>query len=171
MSLHAPRIAVALLTAAALTPARGLAQTRGSGTTWDSAAPSPTRNEPPATKASRPPSEGKSFDDRRGLLGAPGAGQDKLGGSRLGVRAEVQPIPPEGSWVAGDRTRSLSSADVRAARAEQAPDLEWVTAQGTEGQGAAPSERVAEPGRDGGHATAEEGPAPQPEPEVSGEQE
>ena len=33
-----------------------------------------------------------------------------------------------GVWRSGDRVRSASSADVRAARQQQAPDLEWVKA-------------------------------------------
>ncbi len=75
---------------------------------------------------------------QHGLFGAPGAAQDALGPSRLGPRAES---PVRGSygeaarstgetysaWKSGDRVRSASSADVRAARQQQAPDLEWAS--------------------------------------------
>ena len=118
--------ALKALAAAALVAAAGgaTAQSRGSGSTWQSWRAPPTRGAgleaSRATTRSQVPGE----DRRRGMLGAPGAGQDHLGDSRLGARVEPLAVAPEGSWVAGDRVRSGSAADVRSARQQANPDRE-----------------------------------------------
>jgi hypothetical protein len=115
------------------------AQRRGTGSAHVSS------SKPPVTKGggSTVPSELGGVDQgqilpRHGMFGAPGAAPDALGPSRLGPPA-VSPgrgsygelatssEEPSSSWRSGDRVRSLSSADVRAARQQQAPDLEWAS--------------------------------------------
>jgi hypothetical protein len=53
--------------------------------------------------------------------GAPTALPAGRGGASPGY--SVAPAPE--AWRSGDRVRSWTSADVRAARQQQAPDLEW----------------------------------------------
>ncbi len=118
------------------------AQRRGTGLTRGSAAaPPPTQNS--GDTAASVSSTGAVHElpilPQHGFFGAPGAAQDALGPSRLGPRAESpvrgsygEAAPSTGetysAWKSGDRVRSASSADVRGARQQQAPDLEWASA-------------------------------------------
>lgn len=151
--------AVAVATAVAAEPAG--AQTRGAGSGWSAATPPVTKSDETPTEASRLPTRDLPIEPRHGVLGAPGAAFDSAGPSRLGrhgtrsVRpyygeeAQASGGEPYQAWVSGDRVRSWSSADVRAARQQQAPDLEWATASGhvpSVTPQAAPQERI-EPGR------------------------
>jgi hypothetical protein len=108
---------------------------------------------PPPTKSAGDeravrPARDAPIDPRHGLLGAPGAAPDPDPASRLGAAA-----PPSGSygeaaragrgsgaisstWHSGDRVRSADSADVRLARQQEAPDLEFV--DGAQGGRSAP---------------------------------
>jgi hypothetical protein len=90
----------------------------------------------PATKsagtaAERPdlPGHDGPIEPKHGLLGAPGSAPD--------ARRETFTSAGEGSpgesgvtasskWQSGDRVRSQSSSDVRQARQQQTPDLEFV---------------------------------------------
>ncbi len=117
------------------------AQVKGPGTgtyAWTS----------PVTKDAGPPEEkalvrarDEPYEPRHGLFGAPGAAPDAAGPSRLGPLSERAWSPSYGeneqgpaagesyaTWKSGARIRSWSSADVRSARQQQAPDLEWVAA-------------------------------------------
>lgn len=141
-------VAAALL--AAWAAAAG-AQARGAGLGW-------TGGGPPATKSSGPSGERASslqqrppqFDRRHGMLGAAGAAPDQQGEQRLGGFRGHASAPSYGeaarqasgggeyaydAWRSGDLVRSTSAADVRAARVQQAPDLEWAGAQATAATG------------------------------------
>ena len=113
---------------------------RGRGSGADSTTPPVTKSSGGAQEsATLGGARDQPFSPRLGLLGAPGAAQDSGGPERLGGHGERSYRPsfgeaaaPGGSggesyepWKSGDRVRSASSADVRAARQQQAPDLEW----------------------------------------------
>jgi hypothetical protein len=132
----------------------GMAAARGTGTGAPSVTYSPTRSSGGAAERAQLPLRDSEMLPRHGVLGAPGAAPDALGGSRLG-RRDLDPLQGGGeaspTWTAGDRVRSLSSADVRAARVQQAPELEWAG-----GGGAPPSPATAAaPTRERGAAPAQ----------------
>lgn len=129
-------------------------QPRGGGVGW-------TGGPPPATKSAGPDAERAASTQARppdfslglGFLGARGAAQDVRGALRLegygrlrapavapsyGEAAPGAAASPYASWSAGDRVRSTSAADVRAARGQQAPDLEWAGAQAAAGRASQP---------------------------------
>jgi hypothetical protein len=109
-------------------------EARGSGGKA-SAAP-PTKSAGPRSELAERPPRDMPIEPRHGLLAAPGAAPDALGPSRLepGAPRAVAPsygesAPREsrgGTWQSGDRVRSPNSADVRLARQQEAPDLEFV---------------------------------------------
>ena len=118
------------------------AQRRGTGSPGASSGTPPPTNDGAHSTASES-STGSGHDlpilPRHGMLGAPGSAPDALGPSRLGAHDESsarrsygEAAPGTGQayspWKSGDRVRSFSSADVRAARQQQAPDLEWADA-------------------------------------------
>lgn len=111
------------------------AETRGRGSGLPSTTPPATRSQGAKLERDEARPRGQPSSPARGILGAPGAAPDALGPSRLGPYGA--PPPPYGaaatgsdpvhsSWISGDRARSASSADVRAARRLVAPDLEIV---------------------------------------------
>jgi hypothetical protein len=129
------------------------AQARGGGVGW-------TGGEPPVTKSAGPEAERAAnlqqqppqFARALGLLGAAGAASDPQGPWRLGrygraswpsiapSYGEAAQLGPGGgssyeAWKSGDLVRSTSAADVRAARGQQAPDLEWTGAQASANEG------------------------------------
>jgi hypothetical protein len=130
---HSIFIAAALAVAAPC-----LAQSRGSAGTSD-AAPR-TKDAGPRQESAQEPGGTLPIEPRHGLLGAPGAAPDADGPSRLGREAPTTAAPSYGeapapiggalgrtmsrTWQSGDRVRSPSSADVRLARLQEAPDIE-----------------------------------------------
>jgi hypothetical protein len=132
--------------AAAMAFAAG-ASAQGSGGRGQATKAAPTKDSGKAPDRSAPSHE-LPAQTQRGLLGAPEAAPDAAGALRLGVTTPL-PVKPGGgagesyqTWQSGDRVRSLSSADVRAARVQQAPDLEWSQAAG---QRVAPSQAGTQP--------------------------
>lgn len=119
------RMAVAL--AVALAAAAAGAQRVGEGSGKSAVTPPPTKSYGVAAERPEMPTSDPLLLPRHGLLGAPGAALDAAGPSRLGAPSDrvatVGEMPD--AWRSGDRVRSASSADVRAARQQQAPDLEW----------------------------------------------
>jgi hypothetical protein len=117
---------------------------KGRGTGRDSTTSPPTRSAGTAAESAGLAAHDLPFSPRRGLMGAPGAAPDEAGPARLGGHGErswrpsfgesAQPGPGGGEayepWKSGDRIRSWTSADVRAARVQQAPDLEWAPSGG-----------------------------------------
>ncbi len=150
----------ALLAAGGLAAGRADAQHMGSGSGKSSVTPPPARSSGTAAERAELPAGDLPIEPRHGLLGAPGAALDSGGPSRLGAHAERAARPSYGesagtgagsyeaheAWRSGDRVRSWSSADVRAARQQQAPDLEWATAQGV---APGPQARPAQPRQEG----------------------
>jgi hypothetical protein len=124
-------------------------QARGGGVGWTGGEPPPTKSTgPTAEQAASLQVQPPRFERGLGLLGAAGAASDYQGPWRLGGygRSTFPPIAPSygeaagGSspfeaWRSGDVVRSTSAADVRAARMQQAPDLEWTGAQATANEG------------------------------------
>jgi len=98
--------------------------------------------EAPATKSAGTaaeqahlPGHDAPAEPRHGMLGAPGSAPDAYGPTRLGYDARGTMSATGGAagsasstWQSGDRVRSRTSADVRQARQQQAPDLEFVGA-------------------------------------------
>lgn len=129
--------ALGLLVLLVAAPAR--AERRGTGTRdADSTTPPPSEYPPARLESTVAPARDLPAIPRHGMMGSPGAAQDALGPSRLGPHGEQPSRPSWGEaapgtgqsyarWHAGDRVRSASSADVRAARQQQAPDLEWAS--------------------------------------------
>ena len=121
------------------------AQHLGSGSGKSSVTPPVTKSRGTASERAELPSGDLPIEPRHGMLGAPGAAQDPAGPSRLGGHAERAARPFYGesaeagasggetheAWKSGDLVRSWTSADVRASRQQQAPDLEWASARGT----------------------------------------
>lgn len=141
--MHTTRLATGL--AVLLVATQAAAQARGSGSGFGAATAPVTKSAGPPIEAPYLSAEDLPVTPRHGMMGAPGAAMDQLGPSRLGPHGERGLVPeygeapPEmggavdmgesyGVWRSGDRVRSASSADVRAARQQQAPDLEWVKA-------------------------------------------
>ncbi len=116
--------ALALTLALAATKAGAQERGRGSGESADTA---PTTKDSRDTERAERPASDPLVAPRHGLLGAPGAALDSAGASRLGPPSDRIAMAAEipDSWRSGDLVRSHSSADVRAARQQQAPDLEW----------------------------------------------
>jgi hypothetical protein len=134
--MRAVRIGLALI----LVVAQGRAHaSKGSGSGERASWTAPvTKDYGVADEASERTTGDTPIQPRHGLMGAPGAAQDAEGPSRLGPHVERAGRPSYGeeahgqgtgqtsqTWHSGDRVRSPSSADVRAARQQQAPDLEW----------------------------------------------
>ncbi len=121
-----------------------LAQRRGTGSGRAPGTAPPTKSAGPPEEAAHRPSPDPVLLPPHGMMGAPGAALDSLGPSRLGPHGETSVAPSYGeaaqrgsgggesyqAWKSGDRVRSTSSADVRSARQQQAPDLEWASANG-----------------------------------------
>ena len=122
------------------------AQARGGGVGWTGGPPPVTKSTgPDAERAASPLQPPPQFERGLGMLGAAGAAPDHRGGLRLGGfgRSYAPSVAPSygeaaqpsssvasyEAWKSGDRVRSTSAADVRAARGQQAPDLEWAGAQ------------------------------------------
>lgn len=127
-------ITVGLFVWLAASPAA--AQRLGTGTAHASPVTAPPTRNGASLEAGARPAPDLPLAPRHGMLGAPGAAQDALGPSRLGGHGERsarssygESAPGTGeaysSWHSGDRVRSSSSTDVRGARQQQAPDLEW----------------------------------------------
>lgn len=127
--------------AAALAFGRAAADERGRGSSGWTADAAPVTKDTRALGRANVPIPTPSVDLRRGFFGGTGAAQDANGPSRLGPvterhagRSYGEATPPSGymeqGWRSGDRVRSASSADVRAARGQQAPDLEWARSEG-----------------------------------------
>jgi hypothetical protein len=137
-------LVVATLLSTSVTAA---AQSRGSGSGRLSSTAPVTKDAGPPAEAAALPARDLPLEPRHGFFGAPGAAGDQDGPSRLGRHGDRATAPSYGeaarqvaaggevsdAWRSGDRVRSLSSADVRAARQQQAPDLEWASAGGTSG--------------------------------------
>ena len=144
--MHSRTFAAAVAFALALPAAHGEEPPlRGAGTGRSASTAPVTRSDETTSDAARLPARDLPIDPRHGLLGAPGAALDSDGPSRLGGHAEraqrssygeaAQGADIPDSWRSGDLARSKSSADVRAARQQQAPDLEWA------GQGSGPPQK------------------------------
>jgi hypothetical protein len=133
------------------------AQSAERGSSGKASAAPPTKSAGPRSERAALPPRDLPIEPRHGLLAAPGAAPDALGPSRLGPSAprtvapsygESAPREPRGgtissTWHSGDRVRSPSSADVRLARQQEAPDLEFVA----EAQGGARGQPAAVPAR------------------------
>lgn len=121
----------AALLASLLAATAAAAQQVGEGSGKSSVTPPPTKDSGSRGEGAEMPISTPAIEPRHGLLGAPGAALDSAGPSRLGPPPDRISIVAEmpDSWRSGDRVRSLSSSDVRAARRQQAPDLEWAPAQ------------------------------------------
>jgi hypothetical protein len=157
---RATRWAAAAL-ACALAAGGAAADTRGSGSRWPSTTTLPTKNAGTGEERAELPARDLPIEPSHGLLGAPGAAPDQAGPSRLGPRspevargaeapevyqpATDQPAQAYGTWKSGDRVRSASSADVRSARGQQAPDLEWASTRGAAAPGPQPGARAQPP--------------------------
>ena len=136
--MSALRRAIALVAALA---AAGAGAQQGMGSGKSSVTPPPTKDDGRTAERSEAPISDPLMEPRHGLLGAPGAALDWAGPSRLGApadRVRAQADVPD-SWRAGDRVRSATSADVRAARQQQAPDLEWAAPGGATAPEAKPA--------------------------------
>ena len=123
------RALAAILLATLALPAAA-ARTKGTGSGRSSATPPPTKDTGHAYERALRPERPPVFDPALGMFGALGAARDALGPSRLGGRGEFSGAPADNAesyagWKSGDRVRSVSANDVRAARVQQAPDLEW----------------------------------------------
>jgi hypothetical protein len=113
--------------------ARADGESTGSGSGKPAETPPVTKSDGPGLERAALPARDLPLEPRHGMLGAPGAAVDEAGPSRLGSHGDRSTAPNYGEagargpaeWQSGDRPRSLTSADVRAARREQAPDLEW----------------------------------------------
>ncbi|HUK65562.1 MAG TPA: hypothetical protein VLV17_01955 [Anaeromyxobacteraceae bacterium] len=109
------------------------AESTGAGSGRNAATPPVTKSAGPPREEAHLPARDLPLEPRHGMLGAPGSAVDGEGPSRLGSHSDRSTAPSYGEggpagpgwWRSGDRARSASSADVRAARREQAPDLEW----------------------------------------------
>ncbi|GEJ55391.1 hypothetical protein [Anaeromyxobacter diazotrophicus] len=120
-------------------------EARGAGAGW-------TGGQPPATKSAGPEAERAAsaqqqpprFERGLGMLGAAGAAPDRRGELRLGGFGRLRAPSAAASygeaasagggasyqaWKSGDQVRSTSAADVRSARVQQAPELEWAGGQ------------------------------------------
>jgi hypothetical protein len=118
------------------------AAARGSGSGEPAWTPPETKSAGPAAEASHSRSRGTDFERGLGLFGGYGAAKDSLGPWRLGRYGGSSTSPSYGeaaqrgsgggttyeAWKSGDLVRSTSAGDVRAARMQQAPDLEWLGA-------------------------------------------
>ena len=137
------RTMVLLVAALAASPA--IAQRVGAGSGKSSAAPPPTKSRGIAPERAGMPGTDPLIEPRHGLPGAPGAALDSAGSSRLGAPSDRIAGATEmpSSWNSGDRIRSWTSDDVRAARQQEAPDLEWAASR------SAPSPPAAEQRRSG----------------------
>ncbi len=128
--------------AALLVASAAAAQARGMGSDKSSVTPPVTKSGGPDAERAAMPSRPPSFDPRPGYMGGLGAALER--GGPLGPRSELAKKPSHreaaqpGSgggesyqtWKSGDIIRSWSANDVRAARVQQAPDLEWAGAAG-----------------------------------------
>jgi hypothetical protein len=108
-------IATALALVAAVRAEGGSRGSNGTAST----APA-TKSAGAAAETAELPGRDGPIEPRHGILGAP--------------VESVATAPP--TWRSGDRVRSRSSADVRQARQQQAPDLEFVGAADAKAQGA-----------------------------------
>ena len=105
------------------------AQARGMGSGRSSVTQPATKGEGPAAERASMRPLPPSFDPRPGYLGGMGAARES--GGPLGPRADLAPPHLEAAQARpGDALRSWSSNDVRAARGQQAPDLEWAVEAG-----------------------------------------
>jgi hypothetical protein len=129
------------------------AQSRGGGEGLTGGNPPPTKNAgPEAERASLLQQRDPRFERGLGLLGAAGAATDRRSAWRLEglprpYGTSVAPSYGEAAqqasgggqsyekWKSGDLVRSTSAADVRSARLQQAPDLEWTGAQASPDEG------------------------------------
>jgi hypothetical protein len=109
----------------------------GSGSSGRATAAPPTKSAGPAREEALLPGHDAPAEPPHGILGAPGSAPDAYGPTRLGYDARGTPSSMGASavtgaasstWQSGDRVRSQTSADVRQARQQQAPDLEFVGA-------------------------------------------
>ncbi len=154
-------VVTGVVLALAAAPARAQRRGEGSHGGWPDTEPS-TRSAGPAEESAYAPTGDLPLSPRHGMMGAPGAAPDAYGPSRLGAHGEglVAPSPgvarspsgPEevtGGWRAGDRVRSASSADVRAARQQQAPDLEWASSRAPAQPGVEPQAAAGAEAREG----------------------
>src|SRR5690242_6183293 len=108
--------------------AASLAEARGTGSGKSSATPPATKGSGSGTERALLPPRPPSFEPRPGYLGGMGAAQEPggpLGPSGDLARPAVVDVTQR---PAGDAIRSWSASDVRAARVQQAPDLEWAGA-------------------------------------------
>ncbi len=142
---------MAALLAGALAASRADAQHMGAGS-GKSAVTAPATKDSGADERPELPADRPPIEPRHGILGVPGAAQDSAGPSRLGAPADRSARPSYGesaeagagsdeaheTWRSGDLVRSWTSADVRASRQQQAPDLEWTTARGAAPGGQSP---------------------------------
>ena len=109
------------------------AQARGVGSGRSSVTQPATKGEGPAAERASMRPLPPTFDPRPGYLGGMGAAQER--GGPLGPRADLALPHREAAQARpGDALRSWSSNDVRAARVQQAPDLEWAV-EAAPGQG------------------------------------
>ncbi len=132
------RLRAIVILAAGLAAAPALAQRVGSGSGKSSVTAPPTKSSGVARERAEMPGDDPLVEPRHGLLGAPGAALDGSGPSRLGAPSDRLSMEADlpSTWRSGDIVRSRNSADVRAARQQQAPDLEWAasTSAGSGGQ-------------------------------------
>jgi hypothetical protein len=126
------------IAAALVVLAGARAQAVGPGASGRATAAPPTKSAGTAAEQAQLPGRDAPVEPRHGMLGAPGGAPDAYGPTRLGYDARGTasstganaPGASVGSasstWQSGDRVRSQTSADVRQARQQQAPDLEFV---------------------------------------------
>ena len=111
------------------------AAARGTGSGKSSTTPPVTKSSGVAMERAATPPRPPNFEARPGYLGGLGAAQE-IGGP-LGPRGDLARKAYQSEATvqpAGDVIRSWSSSDVRAARVQQAPDLEWASAAATPDQ-------------------------------------
>jgi hypothetical protein len=129
------------------------------GSSGNTRAAPETKSAGAASERSAEPERDLPIEPRHGIFGAPGAANDAYGPSRLGAGSPRTTLPSYGeraegegrsyeAWQSGDRVRSPSSADVRLARRQDAPDLEFAEEQAPRQQRAAtPQQRQGRTGR------------------------
>ncbi|HEX7488301.1 MAG TPA: hypothetical protein VF341_05305 [Anaeromyxobacteraceae bacterium] len=114
------------------------AQARGTGSGRSSVTQPATKGAGPAAERASMRPLPPSFDPRPGYMGGMGAAQER--GGPLGPRADLAPPLEAARARQGEALRSWSSNDVRAARVQQAPDLNWVV-EAAPGQGQEPQRK------------------------------
>ena len=115
---------VALL-AGVLVASRAAAQHMGSGSGKSAVTAPATKSSGTAAERAELPADKPPIEPRHAILAAPGTAPSYGESAEAGASGEEA----HETWRSGDLVRSWTSADVRASRRQQAPDLEWTTAR------------------------------------------